>query len=102
MLCDLGPPARLEDQLPLALRITATLEGERGASGVSPHRFGPLLPGGQPLGPQAPGRLLDGSHGDRRSDVALMVDDGQALLALLRLRARVAQPLPPCLQGEVF
>jgi hypothetical protein len=40
---------------------------------------------------------MDGSHGDRRSDVAMVGEDGDAVLALVGLGAGRAEALAPCL-----
>jgi hypothetical protein len=49
----------------------------------------------QPLRQQDHVRLMDGGHGHWRSDVAMVIGHGDALLPLRVLVARVANPLVP-------
>jgi hypothetical protein len=51
----------------------------------------------QPLRHQPHVGLVDGRHGNRRSDVARVVDNRDDLLALLVVVARIAKPIAPFL-----
>jgi len=97
----LGDQAGSANALPIVRSITAAIQVEVGAFQVQPDLPGHLLEGVQPLRQQDQIRLIDGSHGDRRSDVAMMVDDGKDLLALLVFVPRVPTASPPFLATVV-
>src|SRR6266446_9020899 len=83
MLLDVGDQAGIENALAIVRGIKATIKVERGTSEVQPDLFGHLLQGVEALRQQDHVGLVDGSHGDRRSDVAMILDDGNDLVALL-------------------
>jgi hypothetical protein len=61
------------------------------------HLFGHLFQRFQAFRSQDHVGLIDGSHGDGRSHRAMMVDDGNDLLALLVFVPREANAIPPFL-----
>ena len=95
ILWDVGDHARIEDQLPIVRSIKAAIKVEVGASQVSPDLFGHLLQGLQALGKEHHIRFIHGSHGDGSSHRAMIVDDGNDLLALLVFVPRVPDAIPP-------
>src|SRR5262245_25402896 len=97
ILWNIGEQARLEDARPIVCRIKTAIQIARGPSEVSPALFGHLLQRLEALRQQAPVRLMDGRPGDRRYDVAMMVDDRNDLVALLMLVPRDANAIAPFL-----
>src|SRR5262245_39893691 len=97
VLWDVGDQVRIEHTLAIGRRINATIEVEIGASEVQPDLFGHLLQGPQTLRQQDHVRLIDGSNRQGSQDIALVVRDRDALLALLVFVAGVANPLVPFL-----
>src|SRR5712691_11399818 len=94
---DVGNHPRIEDPLPIACGIKATIEIDIGASEVQTDLFGHLLQGVQPLRQQDHVRLIDGSHWEGRQHIAVVVSHSDDLLSLLVLIARVANPIAPFL-----
>src|SRR5918912_4199643 len=97
MLCDVRNEPRIEHALPIAGRIKATIEVEIGASEVYPDGLGHLLQCLQALREQHHICCIDGRHGDRRSDRAMIGRDRDDLLPRLVFVPRVANPIPPFL-----
>src|SRR6267378_3880867 len=82
ILGDIGDQAGVEDALAIAGGIKAAIEVEVGPSEVQPDLFGYLFQRLQALREEDHVGLIDRSYGDRRSDVAMMVNDGDDFLAL--------------------
>jgi len=97
MLFEVRQQPRMENARPIACGIKAAIEVERGSTEISTDLCGPLFQRLQALRQQGHGGCIDRSHGDRRSDVAMMGDDGDDLLPLLMFVARVANPSAPFL-----
>src|SRR5882724_3156603 len=97
ILCDVRDHAGVEYALAIGERIKAPIEGEIGAVQVQPHFFGHLFQRLQALRQQHHIGLIDGCHGDGRYDVAMMVNDGHDLLALLVFVPREAHAIAPFL-----
>src|SRR6266478_1857436 len=97
ILLDVGDHTGIEDALPIVHGIKAAIEVEIGTSEVQPDLFGHLLQRLQALRQQDHVCLIDGSHWDRRSHRAMIVDDGNDLLALLVFVAGIADAIPPFL-----
>jgi hypothetical protein len=83
ILWDVGEQARIEHALPIVRRIKTAIEIEIGTSEVQPVLFGHLLQRLQALRQQHHVGLIDGRHWDGSQHRAMMVDDGNDLLALL-------------------
>jgi len=66
ILFDVGDQPRVEDHLPIACGIKATIEVEVGAFEVQPDLFGHFFQRLQALGQEYHIRFFDRSHGDRR------------------------------------
>ncbi len=75
ILLDVGDHTGIENALAIVGGIKAAIEVERGPSEVQPDLFGYLLQGVEALRQQDHVGLVDGSHGDRRSDVAMIIND---------------------------
>jgi hypothetical protein len=75
--------------------LKAAIEVEVGASEVYPHRFGHLLQRFEALWEQHHIGRIDGCHRDRRYDIAMVVCDGDDVLPLLVLVARVPNSIAP-------
>src|SRR5436309_12693118 len=97
ILGDIGDQARIEDALPIVCRIKATIEIEIGTSEVQSDLFGHFLQRLEALWQQDHVSLIDGRHGDRRYDVAMMVDDRNDLVALQVFVPREANAIAPFL-----
>src|SRR6266436_988943 len=97
ILFDIGDQAGIENALAIVRGIKAAIKVERGPSEVQPDLFGYLLQGVEALRQQDHVGLVDGSHGDRREDVAMIIDDGNNLLALLVFVSRVPNTIAPFL-----
>src|SRR5262245_39510041 len=69
----------------------------RRASQVLPHLYRHLLQRFQALRQQHHIRFIDGRHGDGSSDVAMIIDDRDDLLALLVFVPRIPHAIPPFL-----
>jgi hypothetical protein len=87
----------MENALAIVRGIKAPIKVERGTSEVQPDLFGDLLQGVEALRQQDHVGLVDGSHGDRREDVAMIIDEGNDLVALLVFVPRVPDAIPPFL-----
>jgi hypothetical protein len=83
MLFDVGAQASMKDTLAIVGGITTASEVEGGASENQPHLFGYPFQGFEALREQPHIRFVDGSHGDRRYDGAMVVRDRDDLLACL-------------------
>src|SRR5215510_10797818 len=94
---DLGDHTGIENALTIVSGIKAAIEINIGTSEVQPDLFGHLLQRFQALREQDHVRLVDGSHGERCSHVAMIIGDGNDLLALLVFVARVANAIAPFL-----
>src|SRR5262247_1779594 len=97
ILFDVGDEARIENALAIACGIKAAIEVEIGPSEIQPELFGHLFQCLQALWYQDHVGLIDRSHRDRCEDVAMIVDDGNDLVALLMFVARVANAIAPFL-----
>src|SRR5215831_15407687 len=97
VLLDVGDQAGIKNTLTIVGGIKTAIEVEVGASEVQPHLFGHLFQRFQALRQQDHVGLIDRRHRDRRKDVAMIVDDGNDLVALLMFVARVANPIAPFL-----
>ena len=97
ILFDVGDHAGIEHALAIVRGIKAGVEIQIGASEVQTDRFGHSLQGFQSLWQQDHIRLIDGSHWAWRDDIAMVVGNGDNLLALLMFVARVANAIPPFL-----
>ena len=83
ILWDVEDHASVEYALTMTCGITAALEVEIGVSQVQTDLLSHRLQGLQSLGQEHHIRFMHGSHGDRRKDVAMLVDDGDDFLPLL-------------------
>jgi hypothetical protein len=95
ILCDVGDHAGIEKALSIRHSIKAAIEIARGPSEVQPDLCGHLFQRLQALGYQDHVCFVDRSHGDRREDRAMIVDDSDDFLPLLMFVARVAKPIAP-------
>ena len=89
ILLDVGNHTGIENALAIVGGIKAAIEVEIGPSEVQPDLFGHLLQRLQALRQQDHVCLIDGSHWDRRSHRAMIVDDGNDFLALLDQRGHM-------------
>ena len=83
ILFDVRNQPRIENALPIACGIKAAIQIERGPSELQPDLFGHLFERLQAFRQQDHVGLIDRSHRDRREDIAMIVDDGNDLVALL-------------------
>src|SRR2546427_301123 len=83
MLFEVGEHTRIEDHLPLVRSIKAAIEVEGGAFEGHTDLFGHAFHCLQSIREEHHIRCMHGSHGNGSSHRAMMVDDGNALLALL-------------------
>src|SRR6266850_4236345 len=97
ILFDIGDHARIEDQLPIALGIKSRVEIEISPSKVQTDHFGHPLQSFQTLRQQDHIRLIDGSHGEGRQHIAMVVGHGDDLLPLLMFVARIPKAISPFL-----
>src|SRR5262249_24921680 len=97
ILWDVGDQTGIEDALPIVRRIKAAIEIEIGTSEVQPDLFRHLLQRLEALRQQHHIGLIDGRHGDGCQDVAIIVNDGNDLLALLVFIPREANAIAPFL-----
>src|SRR5262245_42433891 len=95
ILWEVGNHTGRQDPLPLVRRIQAARQLERGPAENPPALLRHLFERRQACREPDPVGLLPRSHRARRSDVALRIDDGNALVALLLFVARVAPPIAP-------
>jgi hypothetical protein len=101
MLFDVRQQPRIDNARPIAGGITAAREVEGGATEIETDLLGPLVQRFQALREQDHVGFIDRRPGDRGSDVALMGEAGEAWLPLLRVGARVANPIAPFLATGV-
>src|SRR5216683_7936687 len=97
ILFDVGDHTRIEDHLPIVRSIKATIEVEGGAFEVQTDLFGHAFQCFQTIREQHHIRFIHGSHGNGSEHRAMIVDDGNDLLALLVFVPRVPNPIPPFL-----
>src|SRR5499427_3703532 len=95
ILFDVRNQPRIEDALPIACGIKATIEVEIGAFEVQTDLFGHAFQCFQTIREQHHVRLIHGSHGDGSEHIPMVVDDGDDFLALLVLVAGIADAIPP-------
>ena len=87
ILCDVGNQAGMENALPIVRGIKITIEVQVGSTEIYTPLFGHLFQRLQALRSQDHICVIARSHGDRRSDVAMVVDDRDDLVTLLVLVA---------------
>src|SRR5215475_15729898 len=97
ILCDVGDHARIEHALAIVRGIKASVEIQIGSSKLQTDRVSHLLQRLQTLRQQHHVRLIDGSHREWRQHIAMVVSDGDDLLALLVFVTRVTNPVSPFL-----
>ena len=83
ILFDIGDQAGIENALTIVRGIKAAIKVQVGTSEVQPDLLGHLLQGFQTLGQEHHIRFIDRRHRDRRSDRAIVVDDGDDFVTLL-------------------
>jgi hypothetical protein len=94
--CEVGKHPSLEAHLAMARGINAAIAVERSAAEVHPDRLGHFLQGLQTLRSPHHLRCMHGRDGQGREHRAMVVRDGDDLVPLLGLVARVAEAIAPC------
>src|ERR671914_1679531 len=93
--CDVRDHAGIENALAVLRGIKSGVEIQIGSCEDQPDCVSDLLQGVQPLRQQPHVGLIDGSHGEGRQHIAVIVGHGDDLLALLMLVASVPEAISP-------
>jgi hypothetical protein len=97
ILLDVGDHACIEHALAMVRGIKASIEIQRGSSKLQTDRLGHPLQGFETLRQQHHVRRMDGRHREWRPHIAMVVRDGNDLLALLVFVTRVPNTVSPFL-----
>ena len=95
VLCDVRDQAHMKHALPMVRGIKTAIEVQSSTSEGQPDLFRHLLQRFQALREHNHVGLVDGRHGDRRSDVAIVVRDRDALRTLRMFVPRLPNALAP-------
>jgi len=96
MLCAVGPPAGMEQALPMGRGIQTAIKVAGRAGQVHATLLGPRRQGLEALGQPPPLCCMARSHGAGRSNVALVGDERDAGGTLRGVIPRAPTALPPC------
>ena len=97
ILCDVRDHSGIENTLAIVRGVKSGVEIQLRSSKLQPDHFGHPLQGFQTIGQQDHVRLVDWSYREWREHITVVVCDGDDLLPLLVLVARVANPIAPFL-----